>query len=110
MRTILTIILLSLASPAFATCGSASWYYMPGAKTASGERMNPKIPTAAHKSIKFGTVLLVKNQANGKSIKVVINDRGPFVKGRILDLNRFAAKKLGFINAGHTKVCYEVIG
>ena len=69
--------------------------------------MNPNAMTAAHKSLPFGTVVRVVDQKSGKSIKVTINDRGPFIRGRIIDLSKAAATKLGFRNAGHTKVCIE---
>ncbi|RYG87751.1 MAG: septal ring lytic transglycosylase RlpA family protein [Alphaproteobacteria bacterium] len=88
-------------------CGGASWYSLPGNRTASGDRMNPSAMTAAHKSLPFGTKVRVVDQRSGKSISVTINDRGPFVKGRIIDLSKAAATKLGFRNAGHTKVCIE---
>lgn len=89
---------------AFAQCGSASWYALTS-KTASGERMNPAAMTAAHRSLPFGTKLKVTNQRNGKSVVVRINDRGPFIKGRVIDLSKAAAGQLGFIGAGHTKIC-----
>ena len=88
-------------------CGGASWYSLPGNRTANGDRMNPNAMTAAHKSLPFGTVVRVVDQKTGKSIKVTINDRGPFIRGRIIDLSKAAATKLGFRNAGHTKVCIE---
>ncbi len=88
-------------------CGGASWYSLPGNRTASGDRMNPSAMTAAHKSLPFGSKVRVVDQETGKSIQVTINDRGPFVKGRIIDLSKAAATKLGFRNAGHTKVCIE---
>jgi len=61
--------------------------------------------TAAHRSLPFGTKLRVTNKNNGRSVVVRINDRGPFVKGRMLDLSRGAANQLGFIGSGHTAVC-----
>jgi len=85
-------------------CGGASWYALTSI-TASGERMDPNLMTAAHKTLPFGTKLRVTNPKNGKSAVVRINDRGPFIKGRVIDLSKAAAAKLGFINAGHTKVC-----
>ena len=94
---------------ASAQCGRASWYAL-HSKTASGERMNPEAMTAAHRSLAFGTKLKVVNKANGKSVVVRINDRGPFVKGRVLDLSKAAARKLGFINSGHTPVCMAKLG
>ena len=89
---------------ASAQCGSASWYALTS-KTANGERMNPAAMTAAHRSLPFGTKLKVTNQRNGKSVVVRINDRGPFIKGRVLDLSKAAANTLGFIRSGHTNVC-----
>ena len=90
-----------------AQCGGASWYGpgFHGKKTASGERFNENAMTAAHRSLPFGTVVTVTDQRSGKSVKVTINDRGPFHKGRIIDLSKAAATKLGFRNAGTTKVC-----
>jgi rare lipoprotein A len=87
-----------------AQCGRASSYALTS-KTASGERMNPKALTAAHRSLPFGTKLRVTNQRNGRSVVVRVNDRGPFIKGRVLDLSKGAAQVLGFVGAGHTKVC-----
>ena len=91
-------------SPASAQCGRASWYAL-HSRTASGERMNPGALTAAHRSLPFGTRVKVTNQNNGRSVVVRINDRGPFVRGRMLDLSLAAAKQLGFISSGHTSVC-----
>lgn len=88
-----------------AQCGSASWYALTS-KTASGERMNPAAMTAAHRSLPFGSRIRVTNKRNGRSVVVRINDRGPFIKGRVLDLSKAAAQKLGFIRSGHTKVCF----
>ena len=65
--------------------------------------------SAAHKSYPLGTKVRVTNLENGKSIKLVINDRGPFVKGRIIDLSYKAARKLDFVNQGTTKVRIDVI-
>ncbi len=94
----------AFVSPAAAQCGRASWYAL-HSRTASGERMNPSALTAAHRSLPFGTKLRVTNKYNGRSVIVRINDRGPFVKGRMLDLSRGAASQLGFIGSGHTAVC-----
>ncbi|MFD9901891.1 septal ring lytic transglycosylase RlpA family protein [Mesorhizobium sp. UC22_110] len=91
-------------SSAAAQCGRASWYAL-HSKTASGERMNPSALTAAHRSLPFGTRLKVTNKNNGKSVVVRINDRGPFIKGRVLDLSRGAASQLGFVSSGHAAVC-----
>lgn len=94
------------AEAATPNCGRASWYALTS-KTASGERMNPAGMTAAHRSLPLGSKVRVTNQTNGKSLVVRINDRGPFIKGRVLDLSKGAAKQLGFINAGHASVCFS---
>jgi rare lipoprotein A len=92
-------------------CGGASWYGpgFHGKKTASGERFNENAMTAAHKTLPLGTIVKVTNQRTGKSIKVTINDRGPFAKGRIIDLSKAAAAKLGTKQAGVGKVCVAKI-
>lgn len=102
---------LVLSTPAQSkdtSCGKASWYAM-HTKTASGERMNPGLLTAAHKHLKFGTKIKVSNSRNGKSVIVRVNDRGPFVRGRILDLSKGAAKEIGLIGTGIGSVCYSVV-
>jgi len=83
---------------------------MAGRKTASGEPMNPKAMTAAHKRYAFGTRLRVTNRHNGRSVIVRVNDRGPFTRGRIIDVSRAAAVQLGFKQRGHTTVCINRIG
>lgn len=93
-------------SPAAAQCGRASWYALTS-KTASGERMNPSALTAAHRTLPFGTRLRVTNRNNGRSVVVRINDRGPFIKGRVIDLSKGAAGRLGFISSGHVAVCTD---
>ena len=67
-----------------------------GRKTASGERMNPSALTAAHRSLPFGTRVRVTNKKNGRSVVVRISDRGPFVRGRVIDLSPAAARAIGF--------------
>lgn len=91
------------ANDAFQQCGKASWYKLAGT-TASGERANPQGLTAAHRTLPFGTLVDVTNLANGKTVTVRINDRGPFAKGRVIDVTLAAAKQLGFVNKGITKV------
>lgn len=91
-------------------CGGASWYSLPGNKTASGERMNPKAMTAAHRKFRFGTKVRVTNRRNGRSVIVRINDRGPFIRGRVIDLSKAAAGRLGYLSRGHTSVCIERVG
>ncbi|MEQ1769079.1 MAG: septal ring lytic transglycosylase RlpA family protein [Devosia sp.] len=88
-------------------CGTASWYGpgFNGKKSASGEKFNQNAMTAAHKSLPFGTVVKVVNQKTGKSVQVRINDRGPYVGGRVIDLSKAAATKLGMMQSGTAKVC-----
>jgi len=82
-----------------AQTGKAS-YYKHGARTANGERFNPNGYTAAHRTLPFGTKVLVTNVKTGKSVIVRINDRGPFIKSRIIDVSYGAAKVLGMTGAG----------
>lgn len=105
--TVLGLLGSVTSSLAAAQCGGASWYGpgFHGKKTASGQRFNENAMTAAHRTLPFGTVVKVTDQRTGKSIKVTINDRGPFHKGRIIDLSKAAAAKLGTKNAGTGKVC-----
>lgn len=98
---LLTIIGVEAAS---AQCGHASWYAL-RSKTASGERMQPYALTAAHRSLPFGTRLKVTNKKTGKSVVVRINDRGPFIRGRFLDLSKGAAGRVGMIGSGGGSVC-----
>jgi rare lipoprotein A len=94
------------ASVAHAQVGLAS-YYRSGLKTANGERFNPHGLTAAHRSLPFGTKVRVQNVKTGRSVIVRINDRGPFVPGRVLDLAFGAARMIGL--AGVAKVSFEVV-
>ena len=82
--------------------GKASWYgkQFLGRKTASGERFNTQELTAAHLSLPFGTKLLVRNERNGKEVVVRVNDRGPYIKTRIIDLSQAAARALGIDGIG----------
>jgi len=89
--------------------GKASYYgdEFHGRKTASGEIFNKWDYTCAHKTLPFGSKVKVTNLKNNKSVIVKINDRGPFVKGRIIDLSYAAAKKIGMIRYGVVKVKIE---
>ena len=86
--------------------GMASWYGpgFHGRLTANGERFDMNELTAAHKTLPFGTRVLVHNPRTGKEVVVRINDRGPFIKGRMIDLSKAAAKALGFKSRGHDAV------
>ena len=88
--------------------GIASFYSYTGHRTASGERLNPHDLTAAHRSLPFGTRVLVTNARNGHSVVVRINDRGPFVRGRVIDVTPAGARALGF--SGLAPVTLTVVG
>ena len=89
-------------APKITQTGKASYYAdkFNGRRTANGEIFRQRKKTAASKTIPFGTMVRVKNLSNGKTVKVRINDRGPFVEGRIIDLSKKAAKKIDMIRAG----------
>jgi rare lipoprotein A len=89
--------------------GMAS-YYWEGQQLASGGRFNPDGLTAAHKTLPFGTKVRVTNRNNGRSVVVTINDRGPFIRGRIIDLSRGAARVVGMTGSGVAPVSVSVIG
>jgi rare lipoprotein A len=95
----------TLAPAGDVQCGDASWYALAGNRTASGEIMNPSAMTAAHRRLAFGTRVKVTNQNNGRELVVTINDRGPFIGGRIIDVSKAAARELGFQQAGTANVC-----
>ena len=107
--TIVAVSITTFHGAASAQTGRASWYALTS-KTANGERCDPNAMTAAHPTLPFNTKVKVENLKNGKSVVVRINDRGPFVGGRIIDLTKAAAKKLGFLNAGTAKVRLTVLG
>lgn len=91
--------------------GLASWYgrEFHGRPTASGERYDMHELTAAHRTLPFGTRVRVTNLENGRSVRVRINDRGPFVDGRIIDLSYGAAKKIAMVKAGVVRVRLEIL-
>ena len=98
------------AKPAAMTDGSVgiASFYKYEAKTASGEQFNPRELTAAHRTLPFGTRLRVTDVATGQSVTVRINDRGPFIPGRVVDVSHSAAEALGMVDRGITKVKLEV--
>ena len=98
-------------SKGFRQRGIASWYgkNFHGKNTSNGEIYNMYAMTAAHKTLPFDTVVSVKNVENNKAIQVRINDRGPFVKGRIIDLTRSAFKRIGDLDLGVINVKIEVV-
>jgi rare lipoprotein A len=91
-----------------ATYGVASYYWQ-GTRTANGERFDPRELTAAHRTLPFGTRLRVTSLETGRSVTVRINDRGPFVGGRTVDISRAAAQSIGMIDRGVAKVKMDVI-
>ncbi|HEX8278857.1 MAG TPA: septal ring lytic transglycosylase RlpA family protein [Segetibacter sp.] len=105
IRTCIWILIFPFAtscSKKITETGRASYYAdkFQGRKTANGETFKQSKRTAAHKTLPFGTKVTVKNLVNGKSVKVRINDRGPFVNGRNIDLSRKAAKKIDMVKSG----------
>lgn len=93
--------------------GEASWYSIKtngGTRTASGRKLCNHAPTAAHKTLPMGTKVRVINQINGKSEIVTITDRGPYIRGRIIDLTIGSAERLGFAKRGVVPVKVEVLG
>ena len=99
------------AEPAYEKIGEgeASYYghELAGNRTASGERFNPQAMTAAHRTLPLGTKLRVTNKANGRTVIVRINDRGPFVGNRLIDLSLGAARELQMVRAGKARVTLE---
>jgi rare lipoprotein A len=102
----LAFILASIATcPALAESGRAAFYS--GGRTASGERTGPAGLTAAHRTLPFGTMVLVTNVHNGRTVVVRITDRGPYGRGRIIDVSRAAARELDMIDSGTAMVSVE---
>ncbi len=97
------------SSGGYTLTGKASYYWQPQA-LASGGRFNPNAMTAAHKTLPFGTKVRVTNMNNGKSVTVVINDRGPYIAGRIIDLSKAAAHSISMQGSGVVPVKVAVLG
>ena len=95
--------------PVKAQSGIASVYGTESGKTASGEAARPTGLTAAHRTLPLGSRVRVTNKNNGRSVVVRINDRGPFIRGRVIDLTRGAARELGMIDSGVADVRVTVI-
>ena len=108
---LLGLVLLYQAAGPYYEVGIASWYGpgFDGNYTANGEVYDMNEISAAHKTLPFGTVVRVVEFSTGKSIVVRINDRGPFIEGRIIDLSKGAARELGIIDKGITKVGLRII-
>jgi rare lipoprotein A len=97
--------------PSLASGGSygLASFYAHGSRTASGEKFDPRDLTAAHRTLPFGTRIRVTNVATGQSVTVRVNDRGPFVRGRAIDVSSSAAKVLGMTRQGVAKVKLDVV-
>lgn len=111
-RILLTLLLItSIGIYAHELNGNASWYggKFIGRETANGEIFDTEQLTAAHKTLPFNTVVQVTNLDNGKTTEVRINDRGPFIDGRIIDLSRKAATSIDMIGSGTAKVALNII-
>jgi rare lipoprotein A len=110
-RFIVILLFLSSWACAQVQTGKASFYAdkFEGSPTASGEKYKHSKLTAAHKTLPFGTKVKVTNVATNQTVEVIINDRGPYVDGRIIDLSKSAAQQLGFVNQGLAEVKVEVI-
>ena len=113
LRSLFTSAIVLFATVSFAQIqtGKASFYAdkFEGVMTASGEKYKRRKFTGAHKTLPFGTKVRITNLANKKTVEVTINDRGPYVEGRIIDLSRAAAEELGYTNLGLADVSLEVI-
>jgi rare lipoprotein A len=103
---IAAVVALPMTASASAQTGIASVYS--GGRTASGEEVSPSALTAAHRTLPFGTLVRVTNEDTGRSVVVRINDRGPFVRGRVIDLTPAGARALGF--SGLATVSLDVVG
>ncbi len=116
MTLLKTIPVASLALPFFlaaipaakAQSGLASWYAM-HSRTACGERMNPSALTAAHRTLPCGTMIEVTNHHTGRVVTARVNDRGPFARGRIVDLSKGAAQHIGLVASGTAPVSIRVV-
>jgi len=110
LLTLVTLVSIEIYD-SYRMSGVASWYgrRFSGRKTASGEIFDPKRLTAAHKRLALGTKVRVTNLENSRQVIVLINDRGPYIPGRIIDLSREAAKRLRMVRSGLARVKIEVI-
>lgn len=112
MRWLSVLLLIAACAKPPPEVGLASWYgkELAGRPTASGEPFRPARRTAAHRTLPLGTVVVVRRTDTGDTVRVVINDRGPYVDGRIIDLSRKAARRLDLLDAGVTRVEVRAVG
>jgi len=106
LKYILLFLLLSINC--YSQVGYASWYGNENKISSSGKKLNKNKPEAAHKTLPLGTVVKITVVKTGKHYKAVIKDRGPYVKNRIIDVNKYVAKKLGILNIGLVMVKIEI--
>jgi rare lipoprotein A len=106
------LLVMLACAPKVVQTGPASWYgrELAGRPTASGEPFRPSQRTAAHRTLPFGTVLRVTRVDTGQRVRVVVNDRGPYSGGRVIDLSQAAAERLGMIRIGTARVEIAVVG
>lgn len=109
---VLSLVLMNACANKPVIVGQASWYGpgFAGRPTASGERFRPSRRTAAHKTLPFGTVVKVTHPGTDRSVRVVINDRGPYAGNRIIDLSKRAARRIGMLDEGVATVELRVVG
>jgi rare lipoprotein A len=102
----------SVVLSGFEQRGTASWYGLPfhGRETASGERYDMNGLSCAHRTLPFGTLLLITNLDNGRTVTLRVTDRGPYISGRIVDLSRGAASALDMLDTGTARVSLKVVG
>lgn len=105
MKTLMMILLLP--SMAFGQVGMASWYGFENSVSSTGKRLTRTKPAVAHKTLPIGTLVRITSIRSRKSVVAVVEDRGPYTKNRIVDLNKFAAAKIGMLKDGVTKVKVE---
>ena len=112
MRHLALLLALSACAHRRVETGVASWYgrELRGEPTASGEPFRPSHKTAAHRTLPLGTVVVVERVDTGQRVRVVINDRGPYAGGRIIDLSRGAARRIDLVDAGTAKVEVRPVG
>ena len=101
--------MVNVAQPVTAKNVGMASYYKSGKRTANGERFNPNGLTAAHRSLPFGTKLKVTNPRTGRSVVVRVNDRGPFIRGRVIDLSLGAARVIGLTASGVGRISYTIL-
>jgi len=112
VASLVFLLLLSACGHRHTETGVASWYGpgFRGKATASGEKFRPSKLTAAHKTLPLGSIVVVKRMDTGDRVRVLINDRGPYVAGRIIDLSKKAARRIGVLDDGHASVKIKVVG